>query len=410
MTHKFILISFCNNPTFSSAPILCAKIPSAEGEAITFVPVSLGLPYPITHATGLTKAENQILVSVISSAGKQYISALQESDLTPLYYQELPEIVDCHSILAIQDHLYVVSTGTDEVLCYKISNNAVHNPRVIWRASDAHTDTHHINSIVEKDGELFISAFGPKSDQLKSTATNGYIHNITKDIRVKEGIYHPHSLAIRNGTIYYCNSKNKTFCSLEDEHPLFQLNGYTRGVAWLSDDLVCLASSIGRKVSKSTGLAANLADPDEPVEECSLMVGKISSKEMITKIDLSWFGPEIYDLLILKGHMDLLAVTISAQLSERSLVNALDTQVRMLTAEVHKLGTQAQMLSAEIHGLSAQVQMLNTQVFEKEQQLNQILTSKAWRFAMFLRRMRVQVLPPGSARESLAKWIKQLIA
>ena len=396
MTNKFILISFCNNPTFSSTPILCAKIPLDQSEPIIFVPISLGLPYPITHATGLTKSENQIFVSVISSEGKQYISVLHESDLTPLYYQELPEIVDCHSILAINGHLYVVSTGTDEILRYNISNDSINNSKIIWQASDAQKDTHHVNSIIEKDGEFFISAFGPKSDQFLSTATNGYIHNITKDIRVKEGIYHPHSLSIRNGMMYYCNSKKKSFCSLEGEHPLFHLNGYTRGTSWLSDDLVCLASSIGRRVSKSTGVVSNLAGLDEPADECNLIVGKISSKEIIAQIDLSWFGPEIYDLLIFEGDIDLLAITISAHLSERNLVNALDTQVRMLNAEVQKFSTQ--------------VQTLNAQILEKDQQLNQIQISKAWRFALLIRSIRFRLLPSGSLRERIAKWIKKVIA
>ena len=59
-----------------------------------------------------------------------------------------------------------------------------------------------------------------------------------------------------------------------------------------------------------------------------------------------------------------------------------------------------------------QVQTLAFQVAEKEQaaalltaQLTEISISKAWKFTLFLRQIRVILLPPGSRRERLARWV-----
>ena len=73
----------------------------------------------------------------------------------------------------------------------------VRNPVVIWRESNLRADTHHVNSIAEWKGKLIISAFGRKFGTLWSSAFDGYIHDVTRDRRIKGGIYHPHSLAPR---------------------------------------------------------------------------------------------------------------------------------------------------------------------------------------------------------------------
>jgi hypothetical protein len=389
MKNKFILISFCNNPAFSASPILCAKIPLDWREPISCAPVALGFPEPIAQVTGLTKTKDRIFVVFANQEGRQYLAVLQQSDLTPLFYQELPGIVDCHSILAIKNQLYVVSTGTDQILCYEILNDSVSASKVFWQASNSQQDTHHINSIIEKDGDVLVSAFGTKTGQLWSTATGGYIHNITKNVRVKEGVYHPHSLSVRNEKIYYSDSQKNAFCSNEDDDPLFSLNGYTRGAVWLSNEVVCIASSIGRRVSKSTGLISNSADPGIPAGECNLIVGSITSKEIIAQIDLSWFGPEIYDLLIIEGDLDLLVTMTSAHLSERKLVQTLNT-------ELQTLNTQAFATQHAMRNLEQAYQIT-------EFALNQILQSKSWKFIQVLQLIRLRLVPIGSRRE---RWLQ----
>jgi len=225
------------------------------------------------------------------------IAALRQNDLSPLYCQELPEVKDGHSILALDAKIYVVSTGSDEVICYDLLENKLSNPRIFWRASNSGTDTHHVNSIIKTGDELFVSAFGPKTGPLWASAKNGYVHNITTDRRVKSGIYHPHSLSAKHGQLYYCESSTRSFCSMNG--PILKLEGYSRGIGWLNSEIVCIASSMGRRISKSTGLIANPADPGELEGKCNLAIRNIINKELIAEVELSGFGPEIYDVLVL---------------------------------------------------------------------------------------------------------------
>jgi hypothetical protein len=272
------------------------QIPLELNKPITASSVSLGYPNPVNSVTGLAASSN-IVYALFWGDNRFFLAALRQNDLSPLYYQEMPEIKDGHSLLAVDSKLYVVSTGSDEVITYDILSNGVANPKVFWRASASGTDTHHINSITKLGEDIFISAFGPKAGALWSSASNGYIHNITRDIRIKDDIYHPHTLSERHGKLYYCESSTRLFCSLDG--PVLKLEGYTRGIGWLSDELVCVCSSVGRKVSKSTGLIANSADPGEEDGRSSMAIKNISNQQVIADVDLSRYGPEMYDVLVL---------------------------------------------------------------------------------------------------------------
>jgi len=291
-----ILVSLCNLPKPTRTPVLRLEVSFDGKGSVKTSPVNLGFPNLINSATGLTQNENAVFV-LFWIQGIFHISVLKRQNLEPLFHQVLPEVKDGHSIIVSENFMYVVSTGTDEVIRYEIMDKALGNPTVIWRASDTGTDTHHVNSIIRMDGDIYVSAFGPKLGQLWSSASNGYIHNITRDLRIKDGIYHPHSLTERNGQIYYCESSTKSFSSLDG--PILKLDGYTRGIGWLSDDLVCISSSIGRRISKSTGLIANSADPGALEGKSGLVIRDIKSHEIIADVNLSKFGPEIYDVLVL---------------------------------------------------------------------------------------------------------------
>lgn len=398
MNSRYLIVSFCNIPTITTSPLLCVKIPESLEEAVSCAPVSLGYPELVKTATGLTRANGKIFVLFVSRLNRFQVAVLRESDLSPLFYQELPEIIDGHSMLAIDDCLYVVSTGTDEVICYDIKEKSLENPRVIWQASDTRTDTHHINSIVEKNGEILISAFGPKAGRLWSTASNGYVHNITSNSLVVDGIYHPHSLSVKGDKIYYSDSHRNSFCVVGQPDCIFELNGYTRGVSWLSDEMIFVATSVGRRISKSTGLIANPADPGELAGECSLLLGNVNQKRIVKKIDLSWFGPEVYDVLVLQGAgIDLLTLSNNSQNTERGAVQILLTQLAEITEETAKLNVKNRQAQAQLEAREQQVAALT----ELANELSTIKSARSWivysRLVVTFRR----VFPPYSLQFKL---------
>lgn len=410
MTQR-IIISFCNNPARSSSQILCVKIPLNFRKGLICAPVSLSQQLLCVHATGLTKTRDRIYIAFISELGKQCIACLKKENLAIMYSQELPEVIDCHSILAVDNTMYLVSTGTDEVIQYEILTDSLQNPRIIWRASDAKKDTHHVNSIVNKGGNVLISAMGNKSSQLWSSALTGYIHDITRDVRVKEGISHPHSLSVRKGKIYYCNSYENTFCSVE-EGALFNLKGYSRGTAWLSDTLVCMASSIGRKKSKSTGVVIDPHNNNARAGECMLIVGDVSSRKVVSQTQLSWFGPEVYDLLIFTSSVDPLELSTSAYLSERQAVQNQFLRIQGLVSQVEtkNIGWQTpaakvtedartiQELELQIEEKNQAIKEITNQVMERDGKLHSIFNSRAWKVSVLFRKIRAYLLPNGSLR------------
>jgi len=60
---------------------------------------------------------------------------------------------------------------------------------------------------------------------------------------------------------------------------------------------VCIGSNVGRRLSKSTGLIANPADPGAATGRCGITVGDVTRGRHVKRLDLGWVGGEIYDML-----------------------------------------------------------------------------------------------------------------
>lgn len=289
---KTLLVSFCNLPYPKKTALL-----HIDPISRCFRLRKLGYTSYVGSCTGITTDTKNVYVR-FTSEQQNYIAALRYSDLVPIFYQALPEIKDGHSMIIKNEYLYIVSTGTDEVIRYTIIPNSVNNPQVVWRASTSGIDTHHINSITNWRGNLVVSAFGPKSGGGWSTALDGYIHDITNDVRIKSGIRNPHSVSVHGEHLYYCESQSRLFLSLEE--PIISLDSYPRGISWLSDDLVCVGLSSERKISKSTGQILKSNDNLRLARTTGLALIQISKKTIIKQINLKWFGPEVYDILALE--------------------------------------------------------------------------------------------------------------
>jgi hypothetical protein len=289
---KTLLVSFCNLGAPQKTGVVKVNLASEQISA-----VELGFSDGVISCTGMTRDSSRVYI-LFKSEATHYVAVLQLSTLEPLYYQPLREVKDGHSILVRGDYLYVLSTGSDEVVRYELTENGIHDPQVIWRASVSDNDTHHVNSITDWQGNLVVAAFGPKYGSLWSSASEGYLHDISRGICIKSGIYHPHSLSARGKCFYWCESQRQLFWCLDG--PIASLDGYVRGVCWLSDRKVCLGTSVGRKHSRSAGLVGNPADPGEPTGRCEVYVLDIPVGRYEKRLDLTYIGREIYDLLAIE--------------------------------------------------------------------------------------------------------------
>lgn len=216
------------------------------------------------------------------------------------------DLKDSHSILAIPgDGIYAVSTGNDTVYKFKFDKKGLIDitPEIIWRprGSKGKEDTHHVNSISYWNGELYVTAFGLKEGDSWRTTKNGYVHNISKDKQVINGIYHPHSLKIIDGDFYYIES---TSCTLKkNEETVYKLDkGYARGFD-MKGRSILFGTGTGRKTSKSTGEKIQKEKQLNLDEVCDIFVlkkGLFSKEYKVNKI-FSYFPDyqEIYDIHIL---------------------------------------------------------------------------------------------------------------
>ncbi len=308
---KYLLASFCNIPTPTTSPLLLISLPLNKESKI--VPISLGHSGISTTATGLAQGNGKIFIAFISD-GKFRVAVL-DKNLNSLFTQEL-ESQDIHSMLVDGKYLYTISTGTDEVVRYEITNKELKTPEVVWRASDIKKENHHLNSITKYKGDLIISSFGKsKMENAWRTAYDGIIFNVTKGIILKDKVYQPHSVSSNGEDLFYCESGKGLFLSTNKFSK--SLDGYTRGVQFESKTSVFVATSFGRSPKRNIkSLFFNPMDSGKKSGACRIYNINISSKKS-SHTDFGWFANEIYDLLILDAKLDTDKLFMSSFLEER---------------------------------------------------------------------------------------------
>jgi hypothetical protein len=287
--HPVLLISFCNMQQAQASALL--RYDTRDGSS-TWVDMGHDQGAISISSVGLCDT-GQLLLHVAILKNVPHAFAFDRKTLTLRWYQPLPDVQDPHSIAAADGRVYIVSTGSDEVIQYTLADDGLVSPNSLWTPSGIGQDTHHINSVTTYKGDVYVTGCGPKKGARWSTADDGYIYNITQDVFIKKQIYHPHTLIVHQDTFYYCDSSRAAFASLDK--PLTTLEGYVRGAAFTSKHVAYIGTSLGRKISKSTGIVDNPADDGEDWGFCGVTRFDLRTKEQI-RIDLTQYGREIYDI------------------------------------------------------------------------------------------------------------------
>jgi len=307
-----LLISFCNIPSikelenrrYSSLGLLDYK------ESVVYW---IKLPPTIGGITGLSQNEDCFFALYQGSPGGLLVFNKKGFDINQKI--DLDKIRDPHSLLFDDNWLYIVSTGIDSILRYLYSHDRVDvaTEEIIWRPrfSKKLVDSHHINGICKHKDTILISAFGLKRGERWSSAKKGYILNLKNNEKIVQNIFHPHSIVSDNGKIFFCESSTKTLKQKNRVVVEFKM-GYTRGLA-INGKFITIGLSSGRKISKSTGLINNIADPGELIPFCKVvflhrkyLFLKGFWKKLYYKLagfyfDFDKFHREIYDLLFLNN-------------------------------------------------------------------------------------------------------------
>ncbi len=133
-----------------------------------------GLPWFLGF-NGLATCDRYLYTAAQSPLGGS-ILIFDRRDFTLASHYECQAAADLHSILWADGKLYVVSTGSDELIELQLDGPTVVAEQVIWRP-DAHAprrDAHHLNSLALWRGELLIAGFGPKAPPRSARRKRAY--------------------------------------------------------------------------------------------------------------------------------------------------------------------------------------------------------------------------------------------
>ncbi len=281
-----LAVSFCNAPHAAGRVLGLFNTATAE-----LMRPDLGRA-DLTSACGLAAGADW-LYCASTGPDASYVSVL-DRDYRLQRIIELPETRDVHSIALDGNALIAVSTGTDSVLRIDMETMRC---EAVWRAGAGGSDTHHLNAAAWFGGHLLCSGFGPKRSDRWSSATEGYIYDITAGSYVATGLYHPHSLASFDGTLYVCESSHSRVRTIDT--PFAAIAGYVRGLAFAQIGACALGSSVGRHDASLGDVVLNPADQGEPKGRCAIYLSdSIAECDRAQAFDLSEYANEIYDILI----------------------------------------------------------------------------------------------------------------
>lgn len=262
--------------------------------------IDVGLGQPLASGLGIWSDDRYVYhVCIANSDFGTYLTVLDRESLQVLHVQQLAEVVDGHSVVRFGEEMIVVSTGTDEIIGYRLHGFELGAMRVVWTPTGSGTDTHHVNSLAVANGELLCSAFGPKEDDSWATARNGYVRNVTTDTVLVSGLRQPHSASWHDGQLFVCNSLEGSV-NTNDGVVAF-LYGYTRGLTFSRDGTMYVGTSLSRRPPRATddtGVFRNPGDPGDLHGQCAVIQMAEHGGHRL-EMNMAPFGNEIYDIVVL---------------------------------------------------------------------------------------------------------------
>lgn len=225
-------------------------------------------------ATGMVLRDGVLRVA---AAGEKLFTVDAETGV--IVAEETMPTTAVHSLAIADGRLYVVSTGSGAVRSRPIDGGE-------WETAGAHGpggDTFHVNSATVLDGELVVSAFGPKQGGV-AWGTDGYLLNLTTGERLASPAQ-PHSLLQWRDSVWFCESARGMVRSLDGDE--IEVDGYTRGLAPLDDSTLLVGVSDSR--NGGTPGTASLWSVD------------VARGKATHVTDVAHAGPEVYAVVTEAG-------------------------------------------------------------------------------------------------------------
>lgn len=164
-------------------------------------------------------------------------------------------------------------------------------------------DDVHLNSIVYTNDKIFVSIFGTKPKEGWHFAKSGKIIEIKENKEILHNLEQPHSLIEIEGCLYFLESKTGRVHRISKENKdeiILALKSYLRGIDH-DKKYLYIGGSARRRIPTSPG-TPNVPESQDD-EYLHSYIFRIDRKSMKwERKDLTIFGTEIYDLLVIPDH------------------------------------------------------------------------------------------------------------
>ena len=283
-----LVVSFCNRP----APGGCiAALVDARSGLMRRLDHGRS---DLTTACGLAQ-DDAYLYSACGAGSASYLAIFDKRTFRRCELLPLPEVEDVHSICLDGRAIVAVSTGTDAVV--RVPLDAAARAEILWRASDARSDTHHLNAVAWHDGHLLCCGFDPVGTRRsrKSADRSADVYDVSAETRLIDGLRHPHSLTARDGALYLLESARGILRTPGGIVAGF--DGYARGLAASEDGAWIVGTSVGRRSSSAPDVVLNPDDPGTPTGTCALHALSQAPVRVAQSLDCGTLADEIYDIL-----------------------------------------------------------------------------------------------------------------
>ncbi|BCB28364.1 hypothetical protein SKTS_32500 [Sulfurimicrobium lacus] len=272
--------------------MLLATSPNAGGTSL----IALGTATVIDQedTTGIWISEGGLFRNVIASIPddetphKRTMQLQSFSSVSGKKVLMEDEQFDFHDILYHENRLYLVSTGTNEVIT--LTKEGAEIKRYSY---PGHNDSWHINCLGIWDGRVVVSAFG-EFDSMRGYKHNsthrGFIMDLESGQKLWEGLSQPHTPVQRSDKYYVCNSESKQVLIKDRSGNVqcLQFDSYTRGLAF-GKEFMYVGLSQSRNVEHAT---------DGP-STARIVAVNILTNQICGEISLPYL--EIYDVRIVQN-------------------------------------------------------------------------------------------------------------
>lgn len=321
--------------------MLLATSPNAGGTSL----IALGTATVIDQedTTGIWISEGGVFRNVIASipdSEAPYKRVMQLQSFSTVSGKKVlmeDDQFDFHDILYHENRLYLVSTGTNEVISLTKEGEEIKR-----YSYPGHNDSWHINCLGIWDGRVVLSAFG-EFDSMRGYKHNslhrGFVIDLESGTKLWEYLSQPHTPAQWGNKYYICNSESKQVLIKDRAANVqcLQFDGYTRGIAF-GDEFMYIGLSQSRNVEGAT----------EGRSTARIVAVDISTHQICGEVSLPFL--EIYDIRILqKQHYFVLPMMLG--------LNGEDLRTRL-----HERAHQLDERSRQLECVAAGLQRINSHI------------------------------------------------